>query len=505
MADTYLMYLRKSRADGDHETVEEVLAKHYKILQDHAVATIGRLIPEDKIYQEVVSGETIQDRPEMKKLLDRIQAEEITGVFVVDPQRLSRGDLSDCGTIIRAFRYTNTLVITSSKTYDLNDKFDRKFFEMELMRGGDYLEYVKEIMMRGRIASVKNGNFIGNTAPYGYMKIKDGKNFTLAPDPNEANVLKLIYELWVNEGLGCVRIANRLNSMNIKPRKAELWNHNSLQRMLKNPVYIGKICWNRRKRVKKYENGNIVSSRPINKDDDILMIDGRHEPLISKEMFYASLDRFGKLPKNKAKTGLKNPFAGILHCSCGRAMIYQPSNKCAARLHCAYQMHCGNRSATYEEVEHEVLRALKELTADVKEYIDGNNTNSSDANKVIISALTKELNELEAQQNKLYELLEKGIYDSDLFLSRNKILAERRQQLEEGIAEAHSMEQSQQDYESRYVALLDAISALENESLSAEAKNQLLRAVIKDITYSRLTTKRTKWSHVPFTLDISLL
>ena len=505
MADTYLMYLRKSRADGEHETVEEVLAKHYKILQDHAVATIGRLIPEDKIYREVVSGETIQDRPEMKKLLDRIQAEEITGVFVVDPQRLSRGDLSDCGTIIRAFRYTSTLVITSSKTYDLNDKFDRKFFEMELMRGGDYLEYVKEIMMRGRIASVKNGNFIGNTAPYGYMKIKDGKNFTLAPDPNEANVLKLIYELWVNEGLGCVRIANRLNSMNIKPRKSELWNHNSLQRMLKNPVYIGKICWNRRKTIKKYENGNIVSSRPINKDDDILMIDGKHEPLISKEMFYASLDRFGKLPKNKAKTGLKNPFAGILHCSCGRAMIYQPSNKCAARLHCAYQMHCGNRSATYEEVEHEVLRALKELTADVKEYIDGNNTNSSDANKAIILALTKELNGLEAQQNKLYELLEKGIYDSDLFLSRNKILAERRQQLEEGIAEAHSMEQSRQDYESRYVALLDAISALENESLSAEAKNQLLRAVIKDITYSRLTTKRTKWSHVPFTLDISLL
>ena len=106
--------------------------------------------------------------------------------------------------------------------------------------------------------------------------------------------------------------------------------------------------------------------------------------------------------------------------------------------------------------------------------------------------------------SRLEELLEKGIYDSELFISRNKILAERRQKLEEGISEAHSFEQSQKDYESRYVALLDAISALENKSLSAEAKNQLLKSVIKDITYSRISTL-PKWSHVPFTLDISLL
>ena len=156
----YLMYLRKSRADGEHETVEEVLAKHYKMIQDYAAAKLGGAIPEELIYREVVSGETIQDRPEMIKVLDRIQSEDIKGVLVVEPQRLSRGDLSDCGTIIRAFRYTDTLIITPSKTYDLGDKFDRKFFEMELMRGNDYLEYVKEIMNRGRLASVQAGNYI---------------------------------------------------------------------------------------------------------------------------------------------------------------------------------------------------------------------------------------------------------------------------------------------------------------------------------------------------------
>lgn len=63
----YLMYLRKSRADGEHESIEEVLAKHYKILQDYAASKLGGAVPEELIYREVVSGETIQDRPRNEK------------------------------------------------------------------------------------------------------------------------------------------------------------------------------------------------------------------------------------------------------------------------------------------------------------------------------------------------------------------------------------------------------------------------------------------------------
>ena len=81
----YLMYLRKSRANGEHETVEEVLAKHYKILQEYAISIFNEPIPQKYIYSEVVSGETIQDRPEMKRLLERIQKKDVQGVIVVVP------------------------------------------------------------------------------------------------------------------------------------------------------------------------------------------------------------------------------------------------------------------------------------------------------------------------------------------------------------------------------------------------------------------------------------
>lgn len=202
-----LIYLRKSQADNPNESVEEVLEKHEYQLQEYAMQELGYTIPEENIYREVVSGETIRDRVEIKKILQLIELEEITAVIVIEPQRLGRGDLEDCGRIVNAFRYTNTKIMTPTKTYDLQDKYDRKFFEMELQRGSDYLEYYKEIQARGRLASVKRGNYIGSTAPYGYKKIQitdeNGKKcFTLQEIPEEAAALRKAYDLFVNEAYG---------------------------------------------------------------------------------------------------------------------------------------------------------------------------------------------------------------------------------------------------------------------------------------------------------------
>ena len=107
----YLIYLRKSRQDDPNETIEEVLSKHERDLQDLALRKFGGKIPEGNIYREVVSGESIEGREEMQKLLARIENPNIKGVLVVDPQRLSRGDLEDCGRLISDFRYTNTQIV----------------------------------------------------------------------------------------------------------------------------------------------------------------------------------------------------------------------------------------------------------------------------------------------------------------------------------------------------------------------------------------------------------
>jgi hypothetical protein len=65
-----IIYLRKSRAEGK-ESVEEVLSRHETILQDYAMDVFSEKIPEENIYREVVSGETLDERIEIKKIFNR--------------------------------------------------------------------------------------------------------------------------------------------------------------------------------------------------------------------------------------------------------------------------------------------------------------------------------------------------------------------------------------------------------------------------------------------------
>ena len=128
----YLLYLRKSRSDSPDASVEEVLSKHEKMLQDYFRRELGHEIPEENIYREIVSGgESIDERPEMCKVLSRIEDENVLGVACADPQRLSRGSLTDCDLLIDSLRFTKTLVITPVMVYDLENKMHRRLFHLQ--------------------------------------------------------------------------------------------------------------------------------------------------------------------------------------------------------------------------------------------------------------------------------------------------------------------------------------------------------------------------------------
>ena len=103
---------------------------------------------------------------------------------------------------MKLLKHTNTMVITPQHYYNLSDEYDWDAFERELKRGNDYLEYTKKILNRGRLLSVSQGNYIGSIPPYGYDKVwvLDGKRKcpTLAENKEEADVVRMIFDLYVN-------------------------------------------------------------------------------------------------------------------------------------------------------------------------------------------------------------------------------------------------------------------------------------------------------------------
>lgn len=154
----YAIYLRKSREDIEAEQYGEgeTLARHELILKTLAQK---RNLQIGKIYREVVSGETIQERKEMQKLLKDIENEKWAGVLVVEVERLARGDTSDQGMVAKAFKYSHTKIITPMKVYDPDNEFDEEYFEFGLFMSRREYKTINRRLQRGREISVQEGKF----------------------------------------------------------------------------------------------------------------------------------------------------------------------------------------------------------------------------------------------------------------------------------------------------------------------------------------------------------
>lgn len=512
-----LLYSRKSRTDDPNMSVEEVLANHEKILNDWIERNLPGMgpIPQENRYHEVVSGETIDSRPKMKELLKRIESPKIKAILCVEPQRLSRGDLEDIGRLVKLLRYTNTIVITPTFTYDLRDDHDRDSFERELKRGNEYLEYSKKIMRRGRELAVERGCFIGNVPPYGYDKIviKDGnrKCHTLTPNPEQAKVVKMIFE-WYRDGLGSHRIAAKLNELAVPTPKGGKWHAESLKKMRSNEHYIGKVFWNHRRTVRTIEDGELVKSRPIN--NEYMSFPGKHEPIIDMELWNAVQEIRGKIPPVKRSKETVNEFAGIVYCTCGYAMsrrVYKTKDggeRSAARLLCTNQHACSTASCTVEEMREEVIKILQDAIKDFELRIERDASDSVAFHRELVANLEKrlvDLNELELSQWEKYTLedMPKHIFDR----LNEKVLKEKAE-VEQALCTAKGSVPEPIDYENKKAMFTDALDALRDPVVPARYKNMLLKRCICRINYYRQKKPKeygNRWGEAaPMELDVHL-
>lgn len=321
LIEEVIIYLRKSRAERN-ETVEEVLARHERILQDYAVETFGAKIPEENIYREVVSGETLDERIEIKKVFNRLEKENIKAILVVEPQRISRGGMSDCGRVVDILKYTETLCVTITKTYDLNNKFDKELFEAQLLQGNKYLEYHKEIMDRGKALSIREGKYVGSTPPFGYDRKALDRGFMLVKHKEEAPIVETIFNLFVDENLSTLEISNYLNKHQMKPKKNELWDDQMVRHVLKNEVYYGSVTWGKRPVIKKLINGEITKMRIS--AEDYMLVRGMQEPIVTKEKWDVAQEKIRGHKSSRTGTSreLQNPLAGLVFCKkCGYSLV----------------------------------------------------------------------------------------------------------------------------------------------------------------------------------------
>ncbi len=423
--DRICIYLRKSRADEELEKTlgeGETLSKHRKALLKFAKEKKLNIV---EIKEEIVSGDSLFFRPKMLELLKEIEAKMYTGVLVMDMQRLGRGNMKDQGVILETFKNSNTKIITPMKTYDLNDDFDEEYSEFEAFMSRKELKMINRRMQGGRVRSVEDGNYIATNPPFGYDIHWINKSRTLKANSKESEVVKLIFKLYT-EGNGAGTIAKYLNNLGYKTKFGNNFSSSSIIFILKNPAYIGKITW-KKKDIRKSKDPNKVKDTRTRDKSEWLVVDGKHDSIIDQITWKQAqeiLNNRYHVPY-KLVNGPANPLAGLIICATCKSKMVMRKLRGTDRILCKNNK-CNNISNRFDSIEKSIIDALENYLKSYKVKLpELNKKTNLRLYEQQINNLKKELKILNEQKLKLFDFLERGIYDENTFLERSKNLDER--------------------------------------------------------------------------------
>lgn len=483
----YIMYLRKSQMDRDFEdvSVEETLNRHKKILTDFCNS---KKISVPIILEEVVSGELLSARPQMQKCLELINTGDYAGIVCMDIDRLSRGSSFDTGYIMQILQINKCKIITPAKIYDLENEQDEQFTDMKFMFSRYELKTITKRMARGRDQSAAEGKFVGSAEPYGYKryKIQGSKGFSLEVVPEEAQVVRMVFD-WYIDGMGYHAIADKLHDMHIpsKYNKDGKWTKTAIKNLITNPVYLGQIRWHYEKRKRVVKDGQIQIRRY--RSDECKVFEGLHEAIVDQNIWdRANQVRINRdnTPKHKDRH-LANQFAGVMYChKCGRPITrHIPSQNQASRKP---WYACHNTSCDCSILYCEILDPI--ILEKMRDWLQGYSVNvtkqikRSDAS-VALDVVNTQLSELVAQQTKICDMLEKGIYSVELFTKRNSAIEQQiadLQTVKSKLETEQAHEEVCEDIVPKTQYLLDSY-----DSLDVESKNRLWKEILHRIEYYR--------------------
>ena len=459
------IYLRKSRED--EELKGETLARHETMLTEYCARNKLHI---SKIYKEVVSGESIANRPQMQILLDDVSAGLYDGVVCVEIERLSRGNQIDQCEILDVFKSSNTKIYTLQKVYDLSkEEIDEEYFEFALFMSRREYKTITRRLQRGRLQATKEGYYIGNNNPYGFDKKKTDKGFVLIPNEKEADVVRYIFNEYAT-GVGTNTIAKALNDKGIKTKNGCYWVNTRIMDTIKNKLYIG-----------------MIHSTKLN-----IWVDGKHDAIIDKDLFErAQAIHQQKAPKVRKNDTVKNPLAGLVRCGCCGLLMQRNCNyrHNISYLCCNRNPDCANKKfVRLDYVENAVLKELKEALKGFNYFLDNEQAEISAKRDNIaneLQLLEKELSAKELQIERACELLEQGVYNIDLFKKRTTAIETDIENINNRIKEIKA-KPLDDDIKAR-----NAIPILEKvidkyPTLDAAQKNKLLRAIIKTITITTI-------------------
>lgn len=486
------LYLRKSRAESLSDSTEETLRRHKETLEKLA-SQMGIQIA--GVYEEVKSGEDLYVRTEMLRMLADIEKGSCDVIVCMDIDRLGRGNMSQQGVILETIKRAGVKILTPQKTYDLNDETDEEYTEFQSFFARRELKVIKKRMRRGIYKTVEEGGYIAN-APYGYEKIRIGKLPSLRIVEEEAVFVRRMFELYA-AGHGCLEIAKVVNAQGARPRRTTAFNRTTIMGILRNPIYAGRIEWNRERWVKPLNGGDKIQVQSRDQSEWIRS-EGKHPPIVSAELF----EKVQEIARNRYHPPynvgqIVNPLAGLIICQrCGGKMQYRPFSNGDAYLLCPRAGCC--KSTPFDRVEKQFLETLGEQMRLLE--TKQRSLESAESLEHELEQTSRKLEQLNGQMSRLYDLLESEVYTLEVFRERSELLKKRLDETKQLQSALQERLEKVRAFDPRKAAekIRNVLEAYQSSTPSE--RNAMLKNVVEKATYQKLKS----WPKEQFVLEITL-
>lgn len=301
-----LQYERNNVAGGYNRVSSEEQAREGYSIEAQADSIKAYALAKSYVLADIysdkgISGKDIDGRQELKRLIEDVKAGKINNVIVYKLDRLTRS-LADLLYLVDLFNQYDCSFTSITENIDTKTASGRMFLQII----GIFAEFERnnliERVTMGLEKKAREGYRLNsNNVSYGYSMKKGEKIQTIIEE--EAEIVREIFELYVNKHKSFTWIAKHLNMRGIKTKKGNTnWNGGTIQNIITNPTYIGMIRYSVKDKNRYFE------------------AEGHHTSIISEDLYEKAQTKHIKMKKitHTKRPKEDNYYTGILYCDkCG--------------------------------------------------------------------------------------------------------------------------------------------------------------------------------------------
>lgn len=452
-----------------------------KLLKDYAKSH-GYVV--SKIFYEVgISGRKADKRPEFQKMIGLAKSSDhpADAILVWKYSRFARNQEESIVYKSLLKKKHNVDVISVSEPL-VDGPFGSLIERIIEWMDEYYSVRLSGEVTRGMKEKAERGGYQARP-PLGYKIVTHKEPPVIVPE--EAEIVKLIFEKYANENLGIFEIARLLNMHNFKTSHGKEFERRSIEYILQNPTYCGMIRWNR----------TINETNEIRPESEWIVTDGEHPAIISKELFGKAQERYKREYRPRGARPVstyKHWLSGVVKCPvCGRTMTANTIRN-NTRVYSHFRCYgytkgkcMANNSISSIKLEPAVLESIKTVLDSSKityRKIEAKTDDTVDLKTILEDQIKK----IDVKLQRIKEAYMNGIDTMEEYKENKQAVQEEKQHLEKQLSEIkEEKSNSKDDDEDMLLRVKNVYDILSSDSVDATTKNDVLRSVVEKIIYEK--------------------